>query len=338
MTQSFGVFQQYYETNLGASSMAISWVGAIQFALCPMFGCISGPLFDAGYLKHLIVVGGALYVFCLMMTSLATEYYQVLLAHGIGVGLSMGIFLCVSRCSKTLTRSSPSVATISQHFARSRHRNLAFGIHASGSAIAGIFLPIMLNRLLPTVGFPWTMRICESYVKLTTLTTVGFMVLAFMIFAYFALSTTLPPRKKLAILSPVVYKNRAYSVYVMAGCFGALCIYAPFTFSVTYSTMRGMSLELANYTPAVANGVSLIGRLLPPYVASITGPINIMMVFTTVAGIMLLCWTTARDTTGIMVFLAFYGLISGGFGASMNPGAASFSPAPNQAGLYLGML
>lgn len=36
MTQSFGVFQQYYETHLGVSSMAISWIGAIQFALCPM--------------------------------------------------------------------------------------------------------------------------------------------------------------------------------------------------------------------------------------------------------------------------------------------------------------
>lgn len=326
MTQSFGVFQQYYETHLGVSSMSISWIGAIQLALCPMLGCISGPLFDAGYLKHLVIIGGSLYVFCLMMTSLATQYYQILLAHGIGVGLSMGIFF------------SPSVATISQHFARSRYRNLAFGAQASGSAVAGIFLPISLNYLLPAVGFPWTMRIRESIIPDFPDHQVGFLVLVLITFCYFALSATEPPRKKLAILSPVVYKNKAYSVYVAAGCLASLTIYAPFTFSVTYATMRGVPIELANYAPAIANGVSLIGRLLPPYFAAITGPINILMVFCTSSGIALLCWTLARNTAGILIFNAIYGIISGAYAASLNPGAASFAPATNQAGLYLGML
>jgi len=42
-----------------------------------MIGIVSGPLVDSGYIRSLIAVGSFLTVFGLMMTSLATEYYQV---------------------------------------------------------------------------------------------------------------------------------------------------------------------------------------------------------------------------------------------------------------------
>ncbi|CAK9784424.1 MFS general substrate transporter [Cutaneotrichosporon oleaginosum] len=315
MTQSFGVFQQYYETELLAdeSAMAISWIGAINAALCPMLGCISGPLFDAGYLRHLTFAGGALYVLGLTMASISREYYQVLLAHGICVGIGMG------------TMFSPSVATLSHHFARSRHRNLVFGLQACGSAVAGIYLPIMLNYLIPAIGFGWSMRV------------LALMVLVFTTIGFFALSTTEPPRKKLALLSPAVYANPAYSVYLVGACLCALSVYAPFTFGVTYATSRGVPLEIANYAPAISNGVSLLGRTLPLILARRTGPINVLMTFALASGAAQLFWTLARSTPAILIYLGVYGVASGGYGASLNPGAASFAPHVNQAGLYLGM-
>lgn len=42
-----------------------------------MVGLVSGPLVDSGYLRPLMISGSFLTVFGLMMTSLATEYYQV---------------------------------------------------------------------------------------------------------------------------------------------------------------------------------------------------------------------------------------------------------------------
>lgn len=42
-----------------------------------MVGIVSGPLVDSGYLRPLMLSGSFLTVFGLMMTSLATEYYQV---------------------------------------------------------------------------------------------------------------------------------------------------------------------------------------------------------------------------------------------------------------------
>ena len=204
MTNSFGVFQEYYSTHQleGQSPTAISWIGSIQLCFCPLLGCISGPLFDAGYLKHLIVAGGSLYVFCMMMTSIANQYWQFVLAHGIGVGLGMGLIF------------SPSVGTLSHHFAKSRYRTLAYGCQASGSAIAGVIVPIMLRFLFPAVGFGWGMRIREPELSLFLAladTLVGFVVLALVIVAFFTLSRTHPPRKKIAVLSPAVCESPARS-------------------------------------------------------------------------------------------------------------------------------
>lgn len=315
MTQSWGVFQQEYAHGKlsSTSGMAVSWIGSIQFALCPMLGCVSGPLLDCGYLKQLMMVGGLLYTFCLMMASLSKEYWQVLLSHGIGVGIGMGLIF------------SPSVATLSHHFARSRYRTLAFGLQASGSAIAGIFLPIMLNYLIPAVGVDWSLRI------------LGFLVLAFSAFAFFALSTTVAPRKKVAVLSPEVFRNKAYTVYVAGACLASMAIYAPQTFGVTYATSKGVPVSLANYAPAIANGVSLFGRIIPLFFAQRIGPINVLAAFGSASGIMMYFWTLTNSVGAILAYDAIYGIASGGYGASMNPGAASFAPHTNQAGLYLGM-
>lgn len=76
---TFGAFQEYYQTQLlpEQSPSAISWIGSIQATLIPMIGIVSGPLVDAGYIRSLIAIGSFLTVFGMMMTSLATEYYQV---------------------------------------------------------------------------------------------------------------------------------------------------------------------------------------------------------------------------------------------------------------------
>jgi MFS family permease len=147
----FGVFQSYYVSDQLPTNTAteIAWIGSVQLCLCPLLGCFSGPLFDSGYLRHLIITGGTLYVFSMMMASISKVYWQYLLSHGIGVGLGMGIMF------------SPSVSTISHHFALTTYRSMAYGIQATGSCFGGILFPILARNLFSTVGFDWTVRICE---------------------------------------------------------------------------------------------------------------------------------------------------------------------------------
>jgi hypothetical protein len=76
---TYGAFQEYYQTVLlpNESPSSISWVGSIQATLIVMVGVVTGPLVDSGYLRPLIISGSFLIVVGMMVTSLATQYYQV---------------------------------------------------------------------------------------------------------------------------------------------------------------------------------------------------------------------------------------------------------------------
>ncbi|KAJ7038563.1 major facilitator superfamily domain-containing protein, partial [Mycena alexandri] len=86
---SFGVFEEHYSVNQLKDKplSSISWIGSLQLSLVLLVGCVSGPMFDAGYLKSMIAFGGTLYVFCLFMTSISTQFYQFVLSQGLGVGV-----------------------------------------------------------------------------------------------------------------------------------------------------------------------------------------------------------------------------------------------------------
>jgi hypothetical protein len=54
-------------------------VGSAQATFIVLLGVFTGPMVDAGYVRPLMIVGCFLTVFGMMMTSLATSYYQVCL-------------------------------------------------------------------------------------------------------------------------------------------------------------------------------------------------------------------------------------------------------------------
>ena len=128
VVNSFGVYQTYYSTGILSSETPsnISWIGSIQAFLLLLVGIATGPIYDAGHFQILIRLGSFLTVFGLMMTSISTEYYQVMLAQGICVGLGSGCLFV------------PSFAIIPQYF--SSRKALATGIAASGSSLGLYFL------------------------------------------------------------------------------------------------------------------------------------------------------------------------------------------------------
>lgn len=77
---SFGVYQLYYEQHMDLPASQVSWIGSVQifltFALC----ALSGRLSDAGYARVTACAGCFLTVLGSFMTSLATRYWELLLA------------------------------------------------------------------------------------------------------------------------------------------------------------------------------------------------------------------------------------------------------------------
>ncbi|RFU36298.1 hypothetical protein B7463_g93, partial [Scytalidium lignicola] len=119
---SIGVFQDYYEKNTlkQYSPSTTSWIVSLESFFLMAMTPIIGKLYDNYGTRWLVLGGSFLHVFGLMMASISTQYYQLLLSQGIcsSIGAS-ALFL-------------PSFNCVSGYF--SHRRATAFGILATGSS------------------------------------------------------------------------------------------------------------------------------------------------------------------------------------------------------------
>lgn len=99
-----------------------------------LVGALTGPIYDAGYFRALLSVGSFAVVFGFMMLSLATTYWQVILAQGICVGLGAGCLFV------------PSVAILSTYF--STKIATAMGLAAAGSSLGKHLHSFLAGQLL----------------------------------------------------------------------------------------------------------------------------------------------------------------------------------------------
>jgi len=132
---TFGVYQEYYEADLlkSQSSSNISWIGTLQGFLLFLVGILTGPIFDRGYFRQLILSGTFLVVFGMMMTSLGKSYWQIILAQGICVGVGAGCLFV------------PSVAIVATYF--TTKRALMTGITAAGGSIGRVLLCLLPSEI-----------------------------------------------------------------------------------------------------------------------------------------------------------------------------------------------
>lgn len=68
-----------------------------------------GKIYDRSGPRYLILVGSVLHVFGLMMASIATEYYQILLSQG--VCSAIGVSMIFQPCKYITTKSLESIIT-----------------------------------------------------------------------------------------------------------------------------------------------------------------------------------------------------------------------------------
>jgi MFS family permease len=166
-----GVFQDYYQEHLlrGYSSSTISWIPSLELFMMFFGGPFGGKTFDSFGPRGLLAVGSVLHVLGLMMTSLSTQYYQFLLAQGVcsALGASAIFFAAVSSTGTWFFKK----------------RATAFGIITSGSSLGGVIFPIMVSKLIPKIGYPWTMRAA------------AFMILGMLSVANLTVKSRLTPRR-----------------------------------------------------------------------------------------------------------------------------------------------
>ncbi|EPQ27809.1 uncharacterized protein PFL1_04554 [Pseudozyma flocculosa PF-1] len=293
---SFGVFEDYYLQSFlsDKSSSQVAWIGAFQYFLLFAMGGVSGRLFDLGFFRPTFTFGCVLLVVSQMLLSLCTEYYQFFLCQGVGLGLSFGIVF------------NMGINCPAHHFLQ--RRAMAFGLIATGSSTGGIIFPIMIRRLIPIVGFGWTMRI------------VGFFALFAVISASLCLSTRLPPSidvsdkskggwKQVKWVDLDAFRVPAYSWFVFACTVVMLGLYMPFTYMDVFSQVH--NVPASGYYLSILNASSMFGRALPGLVADKVGRINVLLPHIAISAVLLIFFPLCVNVGGLVAFAVIFGFTSG---------------------------
>ncbi|MCJ1442327.1 MAG: hypothetical protein MMC23_002821 [Stictis urceolatum] len=311
---SYGVFQNYYTATLHHAPSDISWVGSVQIFLLFFIGTFSGRLTDAGYFRPVFTVGSVVQLLGVFLTSLCTRYWQLFLAQGICTGLGNGLLFC------------PTLALMPTYF--TKNRSVAIGIAASGSATGGMIFPAVIERLLPRIGFAWTVRV------------IAFIMLFTQCIAYAFLKPRLPPRKTGPLVEWGAFKEPPYALFAvgMFLCFWGL--YPAFYYVGEFaSNVLGLPESDSIYLLLIMNGVGLVGRMLPAYFADkYTGPINLLIPFGVASGVVVYSWTGVHDRGGVFTFAIVYGLFAAGIQSLFPSTLSSLTTDMKKMGVRMGMV
>ncbi|KAL4919108.1 major facilitator superfamily domain-containing protein [Aspergillus aurantiobrunneus] len=306
--------QTYYTENLGRSPSDISWVGSIQIFLLFFIGTFSGRATDSGYFKVILTIGAVLELFCIFMTSLCTEYWQLFLAQGVGQGIGCGLMFC------------PTIALTPTYF--SKNRSVAIGIVASGSATGGLVFPAVVMRLLPQIGYGWTMR------------TLGFISLATLTPCLVFLRQRLPPRKSGPLVEWAAFKEASYLFFAIGMFLNFWGLYIGFFYIGSFSReIIGVSTTTSIYVLLLMNGIGLLGRVIPNSMADrYTGPLNMLIPFSFATGLIAFCWAGVQNLSGVYGFAAFYGLAAAGIQSLFPATLSTLTTDLKKMGARMGMV
>ena len=311
---SFGVFQTYYVESLGHPPSDISWVGSVQIFLLFFIGTFSGRATDYGLFRLTFLIGGFFQLLGVFMTSLSTKYWQLFLAQGICTGLGNGLVFC------------PALSLLSTYF--SKKRSLAIAIGASGSATGGLVFPVIVQQLLPKIGFPWTVRV------------IAFVMLAIQAVTLAFTKPRLPPRKTGALVEWSAFKEFPYAIFSLGMFLNFWGLYFAFYYIGSFGrNILGISESDSISDLLILNGVGIFGRLIPAHLADrFFGPLNILIPFAFVSGLLLYCWAAVSSKGGLIGFAVIYGLFAAGIQSLFPATLSSLTTDLKKAGVRMGMV
>ncbi|RDW77818.1 hypothetical protein BP6252_05871 [Coleophoma cylindrospora] len=317
VVNSFGAFQTTYASMLApVSPSAISWIGSLQVFLLFFIGTIAGWLSDIGLFRFVLATGSILQIVGVFAAASSTEYWQLLLAQGVCMGLGNGLIFC------------PSLAVLSTYF--KKRKSLAIGIAMAGSSTGGLIIPSMVRQLLPQVGYPWTMR------------AIGFVQLGTLLIVNFLMRPRIPPSQKSKLIDPSAFRDLGYSLYAMSFFLNFLGVYFAFYYVASFARTQvnsPFSYDESLNLLLILNGVGLLGRVLPNYFADeVTGSINMLLPMSIISSLLCFCWIAVRSTAGLYTWTIFYAISAAGVQSMSPAGLSALTEDLSKAGVRMGMV
>ncbi|KAH7129340.1 major facilitator superfamily domain-containing protein [Dactylonectria estremocensis] len=311
---SFGVFQTYYKEILDRPASDISWIGSIGVFLHFFVGTMTGRLVDAGHFRKVFATGIIIQAGGIFATSTSTSYWQLMLAQGVCVGIGNGCLFC------------PILAVLSTYFAH--RRALAMGFAACGSVTGGLIFPSLVREMLPTVGFAWTLR------------TVALIQVVSLSLALALAKPRIKPRVSAPLIDLAAFRELEYTFYTIGCYFAYFGIYFAFYYITSFS--RDAFDKPLSYTESltlliILNGVGIIGRLLPAWLADNVGIVNVFIPCTIAASMLIFCWISVENKAGLYSWAVVYGPIAAAIQSLFPTGVALLTQDISKIGVRMGM-
>ncbi|KAF7332305.1 Monocarboxylate permease-like protein [Mycena kentingensis (nom. inval.)] len=330
----YGAFNDYYQTYAASTNehfsdgslstylseydpTLISMIGAIQVFMLYVFASVSGAVFDSYGPRLMIPLSGIVSSFAFFMLSITqrNQIWQQYLCQAIlfSLGATFAFF--------------PSIAVCAHWF--KKRLSFALGFPIAAASLGGIIYPIMLDRLIPRIGFGWTIRI------------LAFIVL--FCFAVGSLTITTPrPSKPLPKFSQLLafraFRDPTYLCICLGGWFSVMSIFNPFFYVGFYGEVaNGGPSPITPYYLSILCATAIVGRIAPGFVADKVGRYNVMALTTLASAILILAmWYPSTTQPNLIAFSALYGFFSGPFFALFSPCIVVISPL-SEVGARIGM-
>jgi MFS family permease len=270
------------------TSSNISWIGSLQAFLLLLVGSVSGPIFDRGYLRPLLVFGSFCTVFGYMMLSICKTFWQAVLAQGFLIGIGGGCLF------------TPAVAVLPGYFRK--HLGLAVGLSAAGSSMGGVIYPIVFFRLIDRIGFGWTTRV------------LGFMTFGTLLIPIVLMKQRIKPTKVRDLIDWTAFKDVPYIIFVIGSFFGFASLYNVLFYLSYFGAATGIAdYSMSFYVVPILNAASVFGRTLPNYLSDKTGPLNLLAPGALVCSILVLCMMAVNNLAGFVIQAILLGFFTGVF-------------------------
>ncbi|KAF7547067.1 hypothetical protein G7Z17_g7992 [Cylindrodendrum hubeiense] len=311
-----GLFQAQYEIDQlkDYPSSTVSWITSVEFFCMLFFSPVGGKLFDNYGPRVPILIGSFLHVFGLMMLSISSKYYQIMLSQSICSGIGSSLVF------------SPALAAAQTYF--QKKRGIALGLVVAGSSIGGVIFPQMAQHLIPGVGFGWAVRIC------------AFLIMGMLIFANLTIKSNWEHTPQ--AFDPMTYVRPFGELdfcIMAASCFFLYWgLFVPFNYIATEAIHYGMKESLAISLVPILNGASFFGRTIPNLVADKVGRYNVMVVMLLASAVIVLgLWLPGRGDGALITFAVLFG-ISSGAGIGLGPVLMTNISPPGEFGFRMGTI
>ncbi|KAE8381733.1 major facilitator superfamily domain-containing protein [Aspergillus bertholletiae] len=270
------------------SSSSLGWIfGAFSFFLY-FGGAQVGPIFDSRGVLPVVLPGSIGIVLSVFFFSASTEYYQIFLSFSVLGGIS-------SCCLFT-----PAISAVGHWF--DVRRGLATGIACTAGGLGGVFFPLIILCIGPTLGFAWAMRI------------IGIICFVLCALACLLLKTRLPPNHQagMAIDLKALLEPK-YALTTLAVWLVEFAVFIPYTYIVSYGLYAGLEQPMAYKLSVFLNAGAIPGRAFPGLVADRIGRFNVMALTAVICAICTLAlWYKASTNEGaIMAYAVLFGFWSG---------------------------